>query len=240
MSHAALVAAITAALAANADPRYKAQIERLVPGIRTIGVKVPAIRAAVRAFAATLAFADACDLLDRFAAAGERDRLLFGVFLVASYRKEVAALPWRRLERWARAIDNWETCDQLGMEIVAPRGAAEIARLDRLLAWAKAGDVWRRRLALAAATALNQKGRAYPAATLDVCAALAADREPMVRKALGWALREATKNDAAAVAAFLDRHRRHMSPSVVRDGSAKLAPAARRRLLASLGSPWRA
>lgn len=234
-----LAAEVAALLAGEADPRYRAQIERLVPGIRTIGVKVPTIRAIARDVAARhrgLAFADACALLDVFAASGERDRMLLGVFAVARYRKEVAALPWPRLERWAKAVDNWETCDQLGMEIVAPRVAAEIACLDRLLAWAKAKDVWRRRLALAAATALNQKGRAHPAATLKVCAALAADREPMVRKALGWALREATKNDAAAVAAFLDRHGPHMHPSAVREGSAKLAPAVRRRLGAGRGS----
>jgi 3-methyladenine DNA glycosylase AlkD len=235
----ALAAEVTAALAASADPRYRAQIERLVPGIRTIGVKVPAIRAAARSFAApprALAFDDACSLLDRFAAARDRDRMLFGVFLVAHYRREVVSLPWPRIERWAKAVDNWETCDQLGMEIVAARVAAANARVDRLLAWTKAKDVWRRRLALAAATALNQKGRANPAATLTVCAALAADREPMVCKALAWALREATKNDAAAVAAFLGRHGPRMHPSAVREGSAKLAPATRRRLLARIGS----
>jgi 3-methyladenine DNA glycosylase AlkD len=51
---------------------------------------------------------------------------------------------------------------------------------------------------------------------------LAADREPMVQKALSWALRELVEHDAHAVTAFVDAHERALSGLVKREVRHKL------------------
>jgi 3-methyladenine DNA glycosylase AlkD len=55
--------------------------------------------------------------------------------------------------------------------------------------------------------------------TLRVCAAMVREADPGVRKALAWALREASKHDPALVAGFLRRHRQALHPGVLREAA---------------------
>jgi 3-methyladenine DNA glycosylase AlkD len=216
------------------EPAYRQQIERLVPGIRTRGVRVPKIRALVAAFAKEFkpAFDDGCALLDLAAANGSRDEMLFGSFLVARSKKALRALPWSRLKKWSAALDNWETCDQLAMAVAGPLVAADLALVRELETMAQAKRLWQRRFAVATAATLNQRGQSHPEATLAVCRHVVGDPEPMVQKALAWAVRETCKSDPGLAHAFLVRHKRALPPRVLKDAAAKLAPADRRRLLA--------
>ncbi|MGD2070749.1 MAG: DNA alkylation repair protein, partial [Gemmatimonadota bacterium] len=87
-----------------------------------------------------------------------------------------------------------------------------------VLAWAGSPDRWWRRAALVSTVALNKKSRGGsgdPERTFPVCDALAGDRDPMVAKALSWALRELVAHDRAGVEAFLERHDRVL-PALVR------------------------
>jgi 3-methyladenine DNA glycosylase AlkD len=215
------------------DDAYVAQIRRLVPGIKTRGVRVPQIRALVTETARTadVAFEQACAILDGACEGGWRDDILFGVFLVARFRKPLQTLPWTRLAGWLKAVDNWETCDQLAMNIGAPRVAADASLTPKLLALTRSSNVWQKRFALATAAALNQRGRSMPELTLEICAPLVTDPHPMVQKALGWAIREASERDEAAAHLFLARHQAKMSRTVVREASQKLTDAHRKALL---------
>jgi len=225
---------IERSLVAKADASYRLQIERLVPGIRTIGVRVPKIRALASDFARRhkgITMEKLESLMEQCLATGSRDQILFGAFLLARSKKQLAALSWQSVERWTRAIDNWETCDQIAMSIAAPLVAAESSLVARLVALARDKNLWRRRFALATAAALNQHGRRLPEATLAVCRHVVADEEPMVQKALAWAVREVCKNDAPLARDFLTRHRNALPARVLKAAAAKLAPAARRKRL---------
>ena len=107
------------------------------------------------------------------------------------------------MAKWVEAIDNWETCDQVAMNLAAPLVAANAARVGDLVEMTKSPNFWHRRFAVAATAALNQKGRSFPEATMRVCARLMDDAEPMVRKAVAWAIREASERDEAAAFEFL-------------------------------------
>lgn len=236
-SAAALVRSVRAWLRETADPAVRAALETLIPGARAVGVKVPVLRARVAALRREhrdLPLATLADAMDRFAAGRVREELLIGTFWLARYGRAMAALPWSRLEAWIPALDNWETCDQLAMNVAARVVAADPALLRPLRRLAGARSEWTRRFALATASALNQKGRVQVAGTLAICGPLVADGSAQVRKAVGWALREASRHDPAAVEAFLREHRDRAHRSVVREGSAKL-PAARRAAL--IGAP---
>ena len=125
--------------------------------------------------------------------------MLFGVFVLARFRKRLDASVWAKLEAWLDCIDNWETCDQLAKGVAAELVARDLGRLPRLVRWARSPQPWRRRFALATAAALNQGGKQEIEATLEVCEPLMGEREPIVQQAVGWALREASKNDAKRV-----------------------------------------
>jgi 3-methyladenine DNA glycosylase AlkD len=215
------------------DPDYRRQIERLVPGVRTRGVRVPAIRALAAAFDKEHRpdFDARVALTGRLFATRSRDEALFGVFVLARARRHLPMIPWPTLAGWVETVDNWETCDQLAMNVAAPLVAAQAELVPSLIKLTSARGPWQRRFALATAAALNQGKRALPAATIAVCTRLLRDEEPMVRKALGWALREACKHDADGVFRLLQKHRSEIARSVLREASKKLTAAQKKELL---------
>ena len=215
------VAEVRRRLAAHVDVAYRAQLERLVPGVRALGVRVPVLRALARELRTE--HEPACAFLDAACADGSRELILLGTMLVARHRRAT----WPQLVRWLQAIDNWETCDLLAMSIAAPVVAARLVLVDELVAIARTGDVWQRRFAVATAAALDQRGRSHPAEALRVCAPVLADREPIVRKAVAWAIREASERDEALAFAFLREHAAELPRSVAREASVKLSPAHR-------------
>ena len=230
---AAIANSIRAWLREAADPAYRAALETLIPGARALGVRVPVLRAraaALRREHRALPLATLADVMDSFAAGRMREEILIGAFWLARYGRALEGLPWPRNAAWIRALDNWETCDQLAMNVAAPVVAADLALVRELRRLTGARSEWARRFALATASALNQKGRVHVAETLSICAPLVADDSPHVRKALGWALREASRHDPAAVETFLRAHRSRAHASVVREGSAKLSAARRAAL----------
>jgi len=209
-------------LAAHVDPAYKRQLERLVPGVRALGVRVPILRALARELHTD---ADAaCAFLDAACADGCRELILLGTMRLARHRR---ALAWPQLVRWLPAIDNWETCDLLAMSIAAAVVAARLELVDELVALARTGSVWQRRFAVATAAALDQGGRSHPAEALRVCEPVLADREPIVRKAVAWAIREASERDEALAFAFLRDHAHRLPRALAREASVKLSPAHR-------------
>jgi 3-methyladenine DNA glycosylase AlkD len=210
MSPAAIVAALREWLAGAGDPAVRRSLETLIPGARTVGVPVPALRVAaieLRRLHRDLPLETVADITDMLVESRVREEILIGTFWLARYGKKLQALPWSRVTAWLPALDNWETCDQLAMGVAAPLldAAPDLGSL--LLPLTGARSHWVRRLALATASALNQKGRSHVAETLTLCAPLVADPAPEVRKAVGWALRAATVHDPGAVERFLRAHR---------------------------------
>lgn len=239
-SAAAIANGVRAWLRTQADPTCRAALETLIPGARALGVRVPVLReqaAALRREHRTLPLLTLADVMDSFAAGRMREEVLIGTFWLARYGKAVEALPWRRLSAWVPSLDNWETCDQLAMGVAARVVAADPSLVAELRRLTQSRSEWSRRFALATASALNQKGRAHVEETLAICAPLVADESPQVRKAVGWALREASRHDPAAVDAFLHEHRARAHPGVVREGSAKLSAARRAALSPRPASP---
>ena len=84
---------------------------------------------------------------------------------------------------------------------------------------------------MATAAALNQKGRSNVAATLQICSHLLQDEAPTVRKAVGWALREASEKEPRAVFGFLYEQRAMTERSILREGSEKLTAEQRALIL---------
>ena len=195
-----------------------------------LGVRVPAIRKLVTAFRGRLDLDTASSLVDAQFASQCREEMLFGVLLLAPFRRQLSSALWPRIDRWIDAIENWEVCDQLAMGVAGEIVANDLSLLPDLESWVRSDNRWRRRFALAATTALNQNGRRNAADTLAICKGAITEREPIVRKAVAWALREACKSDEHAVFELLAANRGRMHPSVVRDTLPKLTAAHRTSL----------
>ena len=128
-------------------------------------------------------------------------------------------------------IEDWEVCNQLSMNVIGEIVAADLGETARLEKWAKSKNPWRRRAAIASTTALSQKGRAHADLTLKVCAHVMTEKDAGVKKAVGWALREATKSDPKDVYDFLMSWRDTAERRILNEGSQKLAASQRKALL---------
>ena len=136
----------------------------------------------------------------------------------------LAALYLRRHDR----IDDWDLVD-LGAWEVLGRSLVDRPRdvLDELAA---SDDPWRRRSAITATFAFIRRGELDD--TYRIAGCLLDDEHDLVRKAVGWALRNAGDHDPERLHAFLDANAATMPRPTLRNAIEKLAPEERQRLLA--------
>ena len=139
-------------------------------------------------------------------------------------RQALAALYLRRHDR----IDDWDLVD-LGAWEVLGRSLVDRPRdvLDELAA---SDDPWRRRSAITATFAFIRRGELDD--TYRIAGRLLDDDHELVRKAVGWALRNAGDHDPERLNAYLEAHAATMPRSTLRNAIEKLPPEDRKRLLA--------
>jgi 3-methyladenine DNA glycosylase AlkD len=171
------------------------------------------------------------ELADRLWQAGIREEQLVACFLLAGDPAALDATDPGRVRAWTALLDNWETTDQLGMNVLGPLVALDPDRRFGLLE-AMAGDPhpWTRRLALVACARLARSGRAaelWPRVA-ELLLGLAGDREAALPKASSWVLRSWLIPCPEEVAAFVDRHQGRLPAVAVRETRAKLATGSKR------------
>jgi 3-methyladenine DNA glycosylase AlkD len=134
----------------------------------------------------------ACTLVNRHAASARATAALLG-----PVEALLTTEPW------------WDTVDALAVHAVGDlvrRRPALRSEMDR---WLHGGHLWLTRSAL---LHMNRWKAATDRAWLfAACLATAGDRDFFLRKAIGWALREYSKTDEAAVVTFVGQHEAELS-----------------------------
>lgn len=128
----------------------------------------------------------ACDLIGRHTAVLGPD------FVTGTTQTLLTTKPW------------WDTVDGLGTVVVSPVVARNPPLVDLMWQWLDSGDRW-----LIRASIQHQRGLREStdvARLLAMCDKHADDREFFVAKAIGWALRDVTHWDPAAVRRFVAEH----------------------------------
>ncbi|MEV0709826.1 MULTISPECIES: DNA alkylation repair protein [Nocardia] len=230
---------VTLALADVADPDDAAGLGRFFKtgpgeygeGDVFIGVRVPAIRAVAKRFAA-LPLAEIDALLD---SAVHEHRLAALVILNARFAK--AAKP-RTLDIDAQAemvrryldavyrgrVNNWDLVDVSAENILGP-WLLDRPR-DLLFELADSESLWERRVALLTTFAFIKAGDA--STTFALAERLLTDRRDLIQKALGWMLREVGKRiDRTLLTGFLDAHAAAMGRTALGYATEHLDPADR-------------
>ena len=145
--------------------------------------------------------------------------------LLAEHAAAFNLLNDARVHAWADGLSDWGSIDLYGVTIAGPAWRMGLISDSTVRSWARSPDRWRRRLSLVATVALNARSRGGTGdqrRTLWICRQLMADRDPMVVKAMSWALRELAKREPASVRNFLSREETTLAPLVRREVSNKL------------------
>lgn len=207
-----LVADTLSRLEARADPFRAAFGANYHPtAAQILGLSAPAIQEIARRLGAETRPWTAAELLALSHALIDSEVFearQLAYLVISKHRATRACLDRPTLEALGAGLDNWVSVDTFGTLVSGEALRTGQIQLGDLLDWAGSSDRWWRRLALVSTLGWNQRGRGGHGeveGTLAVCAALAADRDEMVVKALSWALRQLAPWDADAVRAFLDR-----------------------------------
>ncbi|MGW1449003.1 DNA alkylation repair protein [Micromonospora sp. NPDC002411] len=225
-------------LASLADPRRAEASSRflqMVPGgygegDRAIGVSVPDQRRVAARYWRDLSLVETTDLLH-----GEvhEERLTSLLILVRKFAKgdeQERGEIYRLVLANTGRLNNWDLVDSSAPSIVGPWLVdKERGVLDRL---AGSDLVWDRRIAVMATFAFIRADDFHW--TFRLSDKLLRDPHDLVRKAVGWMLREVGNRDRAAEEEFLLRRYRVMPRVMLRYAIEKFEPQRRRDYLSGM------
>jgi len=145
--------------------------------------------------------------------------------LVQHHRPTAASLNAKRLESLGKGIDSWGAVDTFACSLSGPAWREHLVPDSLITKWARSKDRWWRRAAIVSTVPLNNGARGGSGdigRTIRICQLVVDDRDDMVVKALSWALRELSKRDPGAVAAFVSENQTRLAPRVIREVGNKL------------------
>jgi 3-methyladenine DNA glycosylase AlkD len=155
---------------------------------------------------------------------------VLAVFLLERETADFKDREFRIFERWLGRVSSWAEHDGLVHYLIGPMLVGNQKRQQRALSWTKSRNRWHRR---AAAVSFIRVARAKQSFSKirEVTEWLLADQDDMVRKGLGWLLREMAKADAATAMPLLLEIRERAPRLVLRTACETLGTRDRARVL---------
>ena len=150
-------------------------------------------------------------LVERFKKSGEKERKLIYDFY---------------LSQTAR-INNWDLVDLSAAQIVG--GYLEEQDHTPLYRLAQSSLIWEQRISIVSTWQWIRKGRFDD--TLAIADILLYNKHDLIRKAVGWMLREVGKKDKIRLCTFLDTRYRDMPRTMLRYAIEKFSPEERRHYM---------
>lgn len=221
-----------AALEGAGDPAKAAEMASYHKAPRRyLGVANPQIDALVAAWRAER---DVAGRVRLAAALWDSDlheaRLAAAKLLIQARIPEDEPLVWAELQRWVPQFDAWAMADH-ACKAIERRLVAVPERLDAVARWTEEPNMWVRRAALVATLPWTKQNHPSPAESaareriLDWAAALVADRDWFMQKAVAWWIRSLSAHDPARARAFLDGPGAGLKPFARRDAARRMGPS---------------
>lgn len=217
MGSAELHPRIVAALAGSAD-RAAAERDRTFhpDAAGSYGLRTPRLRAILRGFRAevrALAPPHRFELAQALAASGIQEEAHAGVWVLGTMTGTLGAPDFDQLDRFMAQARGWATVDDFTYTITQPllqRIPGETIEL--LREWNASPNPWKRRSSVVGFTRKIAESGRFVDLTLDLCEALVWDGDDLVRKGVGWALKDTLRADKPRVLAYVaDLRRRGVS-----------------------------
>lgn len=151
-------------------------------------------------------------------------------YVYRRFARSCGAAEWGLFERWLnRYVDNWGACDGLASWLLAACIENQPDLSAALPAWTRSRNRWKRRAATVSLVYEAKRGRSTER-IFEVAALLIGDADDMVRKGLGWLLKETYPKKPREVVGFLLAHT-DAPRLVVRYAAEKMSPADRRKVM---------
>lgn len=147
--------------------------------------------------------ADAVAVVDRLWSRPEREFRYVGADVTRAAARRWEPQRLADLRRWVTTDSWWDTVDSLAVS-VGDLVTAHPALADEMDRWIEDRDIWVARVALL--HQLGWKDRVDLDRLFGYCTRRGSDREFFIRKAIGWALRDAARTHPDEVRDFVGAH----------------------------------
>jgi 3-methyladenine DNA glycosylase AlkD len=232
---ATLLKTTRAQLKAAADPEFASGVRRFFKEpVQPHGVPAPQVREVAR-----LAYRE----LKQWPVA-ERDRYVTelwnsGVleegsvvcYVYRRFAKSCDRCEFVMFEQWLdRYVKNWGHCDGVSTWLIAASIANRPELMSRLARWTRSKNRWKRRAAAVSLIQEAKQGRSTET-IFEICGLLRDDTDDMVRKGVGWLLKETYPKRPRELLGFLDDWRPRAPRLVLRLAAEKMTDKDRQWLL---------
>lgn len=153
------------------------------------------------------------------------------VYLLQKSVDEFGDREFKLFESWLDRISSWADHDALVSYLIANMIVAEPGRAARVFKWAKSPDRWHRRAACVALHRGTRKQMFFDEIT-RLTELLIDENDDMVRKGLGWLLRETVKYNRKPAVPFIMQTRKRLPRLVLRTACETLPAPERAKILA--------
>lgn len=155
---------------------------------------------------------------------------IFAVMLLEDLTSRFGPREFKLFESWIDRISSWADHDSLVHYLIGPMVAADDKYLPRTSVWARKRNTWHQR---AAAVSLIHSTRQHKhfEHIQRITEMLLPSDDDMVRKGLGWLLREAAKANRQQTVAYLITLRKRTPRLVLRTACETLPVETRTRIL---------
>jgi 3-methyladenine DNA glycosylase AlkD len=218
-----------------ADAERAAQEKRyLKSDLDFLGVAVPGIRRAVTETARShpglsrddaLAWARGLWRDPRGPGKPVHERRMAAIEVLCRYAKLLEPADLAQVEAWVREARSWAYVDSLAGTVAGTIALRDPAAWPLIDPWATDEDFWVRRSALLTLLPGIRRGQPDRARFERYATPMLTEREFFIRKAIGWVLREISKQDPGYVAAWTRRHLDRMPGVTFREAVRRLPEA---------------
>jgi 3-methyladenine DNA glycosylase AlkD len=232
-----LLEKVRAELRRLSDARVRQSIDRFFTAdqpVESYGVASPDVKKIAQGVYRELKAWPAAER-DRFCtelwASGKNEEGALVCYVYRRFAKSCGEREFRLFTRWLdRYVKNWGHTDGLSLWLLGASIANEPLLIGELDGWTKSKNRWKRR---ASAVALVPSARhgVHTREILRIAAPLIPDEDDMVRKGVGWLLKETYPKKSVEVMRFLMPKRVLASRLVLRYAAEKMSTADRARLL---------
>jgi 3-methyladenine DNA glycosylase AlkD len=155
-----------------------------------------------------------------------------GIEVVARYRSDFTPVLLARWKRWLAANHsaNWATTDAICGALIGPLLVRFPDRAPLMRAWSRSRNLWVRRASIVSLIPLARRGLALDL-LYEIAERLHPDGADLIQKAVGWALREAGKQDEARLERYLRAHGPAIPRTTLRYAIERFPPRTRAALL---------
>ena len=188
-------------------------------GFIAYGLKVPAWRAIMREFRPrlrALSLDERLDLAEALFAEGEGWLGHSAIYVLALSVEELGPEHVQRLDRMGERFTGWSHVDDVCISVLQPLllayRAETLALLER---WNGSPNRWKKRASVVAFVRKVGESGQFTEEALRLCENLVFDREDLVRKGVGWALKDLMRGDREQVLEYVKELRRRGVSSTV-------------------------